>query len=137
MALKGALDAEYKVSMDMDKNILVEATKMKDAELSAPLAFKLRTVELGLTDPKGREVTSAVLNSIDPDSVKGNPQDKKKRIVESLSRGLRQTEIAKLIGCSPGYVGKIKKEAIDKKYLTDDCQPGEMYKFFMGGNILD
>lgn len=62
MALKGALDAEYRMEKDTAGVIRFEATKMKDAQPPEPLAFHLSTVELGITDDEGREVTSAVLD---------------------------------------------------------------------------
>ena len=62
MALKGALDAEYRMEKGSDGLVRLEATKMKDAEPPPPMAFQLRTVELGFTDEDGDEVTSAVLH---------------------------------------------------------------------------
>ena len=64
MALKGALDAEYRMDKDMDEIVRIEATKMKDAPKPEPLAFKIRSVELGLTDDNGEPVTSAVLDQV-------------------------------------------------------------------------
>jgi len=61
-ALKGALDAEYSLTKDESGVVRINATKMKDAEQPAPVAFKLETVEIdGLVDDEGRPVTSAVL----------------------------------------------------------------------------
>src|SRR5690606_40735449 len=58
MALKGALDCEYRVAMAGDI-IRVSNTKMKDAEPPAPLAFNLKQVDLG------DGATSAVLVQTD------------------------------------------------------------------------
>lgn len=64
-ALKGAVDAEYSLTKDETGVVRMEATKMKDAEQPAPVAFKLETVELdGLVDDEGEPVTSAVLWSV-------------------------------------------------------------------------
>lgn len=63
MALKGALDAEYRMDKDDMGVVRVENTKMKEFEKSEPMAFKINTVELGITDEDGEPVTSAVLDS--------------------------------------------------------------------------
>ncbi len=62
MALKGALDAEYRLEKDEQGTIRVEATKMKDGATPAPMAFKLTTVELPFEDEDGEQITSAVLS---------------------------------------------------------------------------
>lgn len=62
MALKGALDAEYRMDIDETGVIRFEATKMKDAEKPAPLAFRAVVVELGVLDEEGFPVTSVVLD---------------------------------------------------------------------------
>lgn len=60
--LRGAMDSEYRVTRDESDTIRFESTKMKDAPKPAPLAFKIRAVELGMQDDDGRDVTSAVLD---------------------------------------------------------------------------
>lgn len=65
MALKGALDAEYRLERGEDGVTRLDATKMKDAPEPPPLAFKLRTVELGFEDDDGDPVTSAVLDPVE------------------------------------------------------------------------
>jgi putative DNA primase/helicase len=62
MALKGALDAEYRMDKDEAGVVRFEATKMKDAEHPDPMAFRICTVELPLHDEDGQPVTSAVLD---------------------------------------------------------------------------
>jgi len=62
MALKGALDAEYRLDRDSDGIIRCECVKMKDFEIPESVAFKLRTVELGIADEDGEQITSAVLD---------------------------------------------------------------------------
>ena len=59
MALKGALDAEYRVEKQ-DAAVTITCTKMKDAPEPAPIAFDLQDVKLGV-DRRGREFGSAVL----------------------------------------------------------------------------
>lgn len=64
MALKGALDAEYRLEKDDDGTVRMTATKMKDAAEPEPLAFRIAQVELDLVDDRGEPVTSAVLDPI-------------------------------------------------------------------------
>lgn len=60
-ALRGALDAEYIISKDEHGVRRFECCKMKDAPAPDPMAFDLRSVELGMNDDHGYPVTSAVL----------------------------------------------------------------------------
>ncbi len=53
MALKGALDFEFRFARDESGVIRFEATKVKDHEAPEPMAFKLASVELGITDDQG------------------------------------------------------------------------------------
>lgn len=62
MALKGALDFEYRLEKDDQGVVRLEATKVKDHEHPEPKAFRLRTVELPFEDDDGQPVTSAVLD---------------------------------------------------------------------------
>lgn len=63
MALKGALDAEYRLDKDETGVIRMEATKMKDAKYPEPCAFHLRPVPLPIQDSDGEPVSGAVLES--------------------------------------------------------------------------
>jgi hypothetical protein len=65
MALRGGLDASYRLDRDESDVVRLTPLKMKEAELPDPMAFKIRTVELGFQDEDGREVTSAVLDPVD------------------------------------------------------------------------
>ena len=95
MALKGALDAEFRMDKADDGVIRLQATKMKDSLEPGPLAFRLRTVELqeGVDDPP----TSAVLDSVDyvpaPKASKagrGKHQTKALDVLEQLHHQQRQ-----------------------------------------------
>lgn len=88
MALRGALDAEYRMDRDETGVIRLEATKMKDAALPDPLAFHLRTVELDLIDEDGQPVTSAVLDVTDYEPPKPAP---------AAGKGKWQTEALKAL----------------------------------------
>ena len=67
IALKAALDAEYRLSNE--GALLLRATKMKEAELPPSLSMELVTVELpGLKDEYGLPVTSAAIDVLDADT---------------------------------------------------------------------
>lgn len=63
MALKGALDAEYRLDKDEAGTIRMEATKMKDAKYPEPCAFQLRSVPLNVCNSDGEPEFSAVLET--------------------------------------------------------------------------
>lgn len=67
IALKAALDAEYRLAKD--GGLVLRATKMKDAETPAPVAMELSMVDLpGILDDYGNPVTSAAIEMIDADT---------------------------------------------------------------------
>jgi hypothetical protein len=63
MALKGALDAEYRLDKDETGIVRLEATKMKEADKPAPLAFRIMRVDLSVFAEDGSTMGSAVLES--------------------------------------------------------------------------
>ncbi len=65
MALKGALDAEYRLEKDSHGVVRFEATKMKDGQMPDAMAFEIRSVDLSLESDEGERVTSALLERID------------------------------------------------------------------------
>ncbi|QNN24727.1 AAA family ATPase [Planctomycetales bacterium ZRK34] len=68
IALKAALDAEYRLS-DNDAGLILTATKMKDAETPTPLSLEMVSVELpDLVDDYGNPVTSAAVEVTDADT---------------------------------------------------------------------
>jgi AAA domain/DnaB-like helicase N terminal domain len=71
IALKGALDTEYRLTKDIDGIVLMECTKMKDSEPPAPMAFKIRPVELPIEDRYGDQVTSAILEQVNYEASPG------------------------------------------------------------------
>lgn len=60
-ALRGAVDAEYRVTKDPAGVVTLEAGKMKDADTPERRAFRLAPVELPLVDDDGAPVWSCVL----------------------------------------------------------------------------
>ena len=74
MALKGALDAEYRLCLHEGGQIELRAQKMKDAPLPDPVGLRLREVELpGLQMADGSAVTSVVLDPSDVDPAHSTP----------------------------------------------------------------
>lgn len=67
-ALKGALDAEFRLDKDAAGICRLESTKMKDFKTPEPLAFIIRSVELSITEEDGTPVTSAVLEDAEYDA---------------------------------------------------------------------
>ncbi|MBC7750649.1 MAG: AAA family ATPase, partial [Candidatus Saccharibacteria bacterium] len=63
--LKGALDAEYRVSKDQDGLIRLECTKMKESEAPAPMAFKLTDVLLPMLDDEGQPIYKAAIECVE------------------------------------------------------------------------
>ncbi len=88
IVLRASLDSEFRISKDMDDIVRLECTKMKDGPTPEPMAFKIRTVELGMRDADGEEVTSAVLDSV---SFEPPPQQGKE------GRGKNQTRAMALL----------------------------------------
>jgi hypothetical protein len=69
IALKAALDAEYRLNRTEGGGLLLTATKMKDADLPSPVAMDLSSVELpGVLDEFGNVVTSAAIGVLDADT---------------------------------------------------------------------
>ncbi|WP_026280295.1 AAA family ATPase [Thioalkalivibrio sp. ALE31] len=74
MALKGALDAEYRLCLHEGGQIELRAQKMKDAPLPDPVGLRLREVDLpGLQMADGSAVTSVVLDPSDVDPAHSTP----------------------------------------------------------------
>ncbi len=145
-ALKGAVDAEYRMERDPFGTIHFEATKMKDAEFPDPMAFKLSVVELGIEDDDGNEVTSVVLRQVDDNTPVQNPnaglgknQAKGIHILmelyqahrENVEKSGRDPESARVLiedwstackesGMDRQAFYKIKKSMIEKKMIRVD-----------------
>ncbi|MEW6076673.1 MAG: AAA family ATPase [Thermodesulfobacteriota bacterium] len=65
MALKGALDAEYRLEVDPFGTVRLYCSKIKEHERPDPMAFQIRTVDLGMVDEDSEPITSAVLDLVD------------------------------------------------------------------------
>jgi 5S rRNA maturation endonuclease (ribonuclease M5) len=69
-ALRGALDAEYKVSLDKSQMTVV-STKMKDGTIPDPMTFNMYYVDLGMKDDDGMAVFSSAIQEIDLNDMPG------------------------------------------------------------------
>ncbi|MBE9636542.1 AAA family ATPase [Salipiger mangrovisoli] len=82
MALKGALDAEYRIERS-NGVVSMTATKMKDAPEPEEIGFELVDVPLG-TDKKGNPFGSAVLRQADVPTKKGKLNANQRIAIESF-----------------------------------------------------
>ncbi len=124
MALKGALDAEYRLEKDDVGVVRMTNTKMKDFEPPAPMAFKIRSVELGIKDEEGQEITGGILDPIGYQApVKKTPvkkQGKWQAICQGILMDLfeKQRRNLEKSGFSPNgakvLIQDIKDEAVSK-----------------------
>lgn len=75
-ALRGAVDAEYRVTKDPAGTVTLEATKMKDADTPERRAFRLAPVALPLVDEDGAPVWSCTL---EPTEARTGPPKRPRR----------------------------------------------------------
>lgn len=127
MALKGALDAEYRSDKDESGIMRVEATKMKDAKYPDPSAFKILTVPLkGLNndeEPQFSAVLQSTSYSPPPQKGKtgrGKHQTHALAILQNLHSEAREKSDE---GKDPDTV----RVSIDdwKKAMKDDAMPAQ------------
>ncbi len=68
IALKAALDAEYRLEKSGENHVMLTATKMKDAEEPMPLSLSLTEVELpDVVDDFGQPATSVAMDVVTAD----------------------------------------------------------------------
>lgn len=87
-ALFGGVDFEYRAEKPGDGIVMMRATKMKDAELPAPITFRTVRVDLGIVDDDLRPVTSLTLERTDytpPQEPTGRRQRELLEIVRALA----------------------------------------------------
>lgn len=66
MALKGAVDVEYRLEKDADGVVCMTIGKPpKDFQPPDPMAFVIRSVDLGISDMGGEPVTAPIFDQID------------------------------------------------------------------------
>lgn len=113
---RGAIDWQFFVEQDDNRNISFSSTKTKDGEPISPIYFGLRTIELPFIDEDGETEKSAVLTMLDsePEEVE-TETEKEDRI--ALKRAI--LEIGKL---SPSGVITLGKD--DWFEFLKDCGMG-------------
>ena len=127
MALKGALDAEYRLDKDDAGIVRMEATKMKDAPRPEPCAFQMKSVPLGVVNEDGEQEFSAVLEltGYAPPSQKGKAgKGANQTLAMSLLKGLYEEEWAKCrdAGKDPATV-RISKDALRSAMKNKGIEP--------------
>lgn len=143
MALKGALDAEYRLDKGDDGVIRMEATKMKEADHPKPIAFRLKTIPLSLMN---ENVTSAVLELTDYAPIahsngrvcRGSNQTKAIEILHNLYDKQRNDLIAK--GHDPG-TARISMDEWKLAMRNDDIKSNRIGEIVtslsQGGMIIE
>lgn len=125
-ALKAALDAEYQVVNDGGL-ITLSATKMKDAEQPADMAFRFKHVDLG--ELEGVEIGSVVLEpqadamdfKVGSDSA--GDDIKAKTVIEVIDKGwLPFSQLKDALGCTQPSAQRAVKRCADKGLLVKDGQ---------------
>ena len=117
-ALRGALDAEFSCLKDRSA-ILVQCTKMKDAEEPENLAMSLKSVSLG-SSKDGKQISSAVL--IRDDEVQIRP-----KITTSLANKLKTFHEAVRVNGNVTKLGDVileKSVSLEgwRRFFTEDRQ---------------
>ena len=88
-ALRGAVDAEYRVTKDAAGVVTLEAGKMKDGDTPERRAFRLEPVELPMVEDDGEPVWSCVPEPVEsptnPEWPKGGNQQKALQVLENLA----------------------------------------------------
>lgn len=87
-ALKCSLDFEYRLERGADGITRLDCSKCKDFERPAPMAFRLRPVELPMKDEQGQPVTGAVFDLVEhtlpPKAPKGGWGKNQVRVLDLL-----------------------------------------------------
>lgn len=134
-ALRGAVDAEYKV--ENSAGILtLSNNKMKDGDPIEPLAFCFKSVDLGISDEDGESVFSSVVtptnieitNEIDNTNKTGKALEIIKDAGGKMKLRLFHEEM-KAQGMSQKTVKRIKDRLQTEKRIQ--IKDGEIYAFFM------
>lgn len=112
IALKGAADSEYNIEKRND-TVTMTTTKMKDAEILAPLSFLLKSLEIGIVDEKNRAVTSGVL---EPTTFINLNSEKIRGLIPA--EGINQSDLLKKmkekLQIAHGCGGQLLKEGVGK-----------------------
>ncbi|MGN8064921.1 AAA family ATPase [Ralstonia sp. 22111] len=113
-ALRGAVDAEFEVTKGQDDVIRLLASKMKEADMPSPLAFRLRTVEF--QDSEGNPITGAA--PVLADAMPASKGGRGKHQVEML-RVLKQMEGEGAQVWVSAWESRIKESGIPRQRIHD------------------
>jgi phage/plasmid primase-like uncharacterized protein len=103
-ALRGALDAEYKVSRDASGVITIESKKMKDADLPQPVMLRLQKIELRQRDgspvvnKRGEPSTGVFLIDCTADVSAIEREINTRAASEKAIRGKNKAKVHELLG---------------------------------------
>ncbi|RDB43824.1 hypothetical protein DU490_05275 [Halomonas sp. DQ26W] len=126
-ALRGAVDAEYRVTKDPAGLVTLEATKMKDADAPERCAFRLAPVELPLVDDEGAPVWSCAL---EPTEARTGPPKRPRRgshagrvleILEGLASFPDDSEAGEP-GCRVTVEtlrGELERDGVDRRRVSE------------------
>jgi phage/plasmid primase-like uncharacterized protein len=119
-ALRGALDSEYKVSMDKNKTITVEAKKMKEADFPASIDFTLQPVELPVKKVGSEEFQKGVYLKL-ASAETGNVVKRNEEKAEALRRANEASganQLASLTVLRSLEIGKTDRGELDEHPVT-------------------
>jgi hypothetical protein len=121
-ALKGSLDAEYRVENN-DGIMTLSNSKMKDGEIPEPMTFSFETVKLGIEDEDGDPVCSSVVIPMDAvDDIKNQGRLVEAiEILKSAGGNMNEREFnEKMIqkGMVQRTVARLKKKLIEQKKIV-------------------
>jgi len=127
--LHAAVDGEYRLEVDRERNIIMSNTKSKESELLPPMAFKARSVKLiddgggYILNEDGEIETSAVLDMVEnyATPVEGIGANQ-----EWILQALKETENGNM--CIKELCQKFKNEINKRKCQFDQAVDGLLIK---------
>jgi phage/plasmid primase-like uncharacterized protein len=129
-ALKGALDAEYKVQLDpASKTITFEPKKMKDAEMPQPKSFGITQVDLPISDKNGEPVKGAFLTAVDLSGFMEKVQ-KKRRLSTAQRQCLESITLLQKSMIDDGNMYCVSDDEWRKSARTHGCTEKNIKRVF-------
>lgn len=129
-ALRGALDAEYKVQLDPgSKTITFEPKKMKDAEMPQAKSFGITQVDLPISDKNGDPVKGAYLTAVDLSGLMGKVQ-KKRKLTTSQRQCLEAITLLQKSMLDAGNTEPVTDDEWRKSARTHGCTDQNIKRVF-------
>ena len=129
-ALRGALDAEYKVQLDPgSKTITFEPKKMKDAEMPRPKSFGITQVDLPISDKHGEPVKGAYLTAVDLSGFMEKVQ-KKRRLSTAQRQCLESITLLQKSMLDDGNTEPVTDAEWRKSARTHGCTDQNIKRIF-------